>query len=195
MRVRWALGIDSEFSTDRIGFWSRPGRDLCGARVRRYTSRFTGGKNAFEYLLIAFGNTQKNGHPHHPQTQDQLDRFQTIYNDHRPHRALDRHTPRETYDATITATPATAPLSAHYRVRIDTVDRHGKITLRHAGILHHLGIGRRYSGTPALILIDEYEATVTHRTTGEVLGAYLINPTTNYWPKQKEEPDHRPGSS
>jgi hypothetical protein len=85
-------------------------------------------------------------------------------------------------------TPATAPLSAHYRVRIDTVDRHGKITLRHAGILHHLGIGRQYSGTPALILIDEYEATVTHRTTGEVLGAYLINPTTNYWPKQKKSP-------
>ena len=60
---------------------------------------------------------------------------------------------------------------------------------------HHLGIGRRYSGTEALILIDKYEATVTHRTTEEVPAPTSINPTTNYWPKHKEEPDQRPGSS
>ena len=33
-----------------------------------YTSRFTGGRNAFEYLLPLLGIRQKNGSPGHPQT-------------------------------------------------------------------------------------------------------------------------------
>jgi transposase InsO family protein len=33
-----------------------------------YTSRFTGGRNGFEYLIANLGITQKNGHPNHPQT-------------------------------------------------------------------------------------------------------------------------------
>lgn len=187
-----------------------------------YTSRFTGGKNGFEYLLTATGITQKNGHPYHPQTQGkierfhqtlklwlskqtpaatiselqtQLDQFRSIYNEHRPHRALDRQTPQQAYDATPKATPANAPLAAHYRIRYDIIDRHGKLTLRHAGTLHHLGVGRSNSRTPALILIDNTHVTVTNKHTGEILGTYLINPTKNYWPKQTEKPDHRPGSS
>lgn len=39
-----------------------------------YTSKFTGGKNGFEYLLAAAGITQKNGHPSHPQTQGKIER-------------------------------------------------------------------------------------------------------------------------
>ena len=34
-----------------------------------YTSRFTGGRNGFEYLLAYLGIRQKNGTPGHPQTQ------------------------------------------------------------------------------------------------------------------------------
>ncbi len=34
-----------------------------------YTSRFTGGRNGFEYLLAWLGVRQKNGSPGHPQTQ------------------------------------------------------------------------------------------------------------------------------
>ncbi len=34
-----------------------------------YTSRFTGGRNGFEYLLAYLGIRQKNGAPGHPQTQ------------------------------------------------------------------------------------------------------------------------------
>jgi transposase InsO family protein len=85
-----------------------------------YTSRFTGGRNGFEYLLANLGITQKNGHPGHPQTQGkierfhqtlkrwlaaqpaaatiaelqaQLDTFTGIYNQIRPHRALHGATP------------------------------------------------------------------------------------------------------
>jgi len=40
-----------------------------------YTSRFTGGRNAFEYLLPVLGIRQKNGSPGHPQTQGKVERF------------------------------------------------------------------------------------------------------------------------
>ena len=30
-----------------------------------------------------------------------------------------------------------------YRVRRDTIDRNGKLTVRYAGHLHHIGMGRR----------------------------------------------------
>jgi transposase InsO family protein len=40
-----------------------------------YTSRFTGGRNAFEYVLPLLGIRQKNGSPGHPQTQGKTERF------------------------------------------------------------------------------------------------------------------------
>lgn len=40
-----------------------------------YTSRFTGGRNAFEYVLPILGVRQKNGAPGHPQTQGKTERF------------------------------------------------------------------------------------------------------------------------
>ncbi len=40
-----------------------------------YTSRFTGGRNAFEYVLPLLGIRQKNGSPGHPQTQGKIERF------------------------------------------------------------------------------------------------------------------------
>ena len=46
-----------------------------------YTSRFTGGRNAFEYLLHALGIQQKNGHPGHPQTQGKIERFHRTLKD------------------------------------------------------------------------------------------------------------------
>lgn len=138
-----------------------------------YTARFRGSRNAFEYLLADLGIQQKNGHPYHPQTQGkierfhqtlkfwlnkqppagtiselqtQLHRFRTIYNKQRPHRSLPGITPARAYAATIKATPAGQPRSAHYRVRHDTIDRFGKLTLRRAGKLHHLDIGRAHAG-------------------------------------------------
>jgi hypothetical protein len=51
-----------------------------------------------------------------------LDRFRKIYNEQRPHRALDRATPDATYRATTKAT-VEDQRSGEYRVRFDTVDR------------------------------------------------------------------------
>lgn len=186
-----------------------------------YTSRFTGGKNAFEYLLANLGITQKNGHPYHPQTQGkierfhqtlkkwlakqppadtlvtlqaQLDAFQHLYNTRRAHRALDGITPAVAYQATPKASPNGIDTGAHYRIRLDHVDDAGKISLRRAGRMHHLGIGSSQRSQPVLILIDATTVTVTHRATGEILSEHHIDPSKTYWRNNTREPGRWPGS-
>jgi transposase InsO family protein len=186
-----------------------------------YTARLRGGRNALEYLLAELGIQQKNGHPGHPQTQGkierfhrtlkawlanqppattlpqlqtQLDAFQLIYNEQRPHRALNRHTPAQAYTATIKAAPTNQGAGTHYRIRHDTIDRHGKLTIRRAARLHHLGVGIHHANTPVLILIDEHHVTVTHHTTGQTLSRHTINPDRNYWRNEEREPGRWPNS-
>ena len=186
-----------------------------------YTARFVGGRNAFEYVLAALGIRQKNGHPAHPQTQGkierfhqtlklwlakqdpattitdlqaQLDTFRDIYNTRRPHRALHRATPAAAYHAGVKALPTGTTIAGHYRLRFDIVDRFGKLTLRRAGRLHHLGIGTTHARTPALILTDETTTTVINRTTGQILATHTIDPDHTYWPNNDREPGRWPGS-
>lgn len=187
---------------------------------RVYTARFGGGRNAFEYLLPLLGVRQKNGAPAHPQTQGKierfhqtlkrhlaaqppattienlqatLDQFRTYYNEHRPHRARDRVTPGTAFRATPKALPA-GGRDGHYRLRYDRVDIDGHVSLRRAGRLHHLGIGRRHRGTRILALIDETTVTVTALDTGEILSEHHIDPDRSYWRNQKQEPGRWPGS-
>lgn len=186
-----------------------------------YTSRFTGGRNAFEYLLHLLRIQQKNGRVNHPQTQGkierfhqtlkkwlarqppagtvielqaQLDTFQHIYNTRRPHRALDGQTPQAAYQATPKATPRGTKTDEHFRIRLDHVDPGGGVSLRRAGRMHHLGVGIRHRGTPVLVLLDANSATVTHRTSGEVLSRHTIDPTRTYWRNTDREPGRWPGS-
>lgn len=177
-----------------------------------YTSKYRGGKNKFEYALADLGIQQKNGSPNHPQTQGkierfhqtlkywlaqqpraktvtelqtQLDVFRNVYNKHRPHTSLNRQTPHHVYHDTIKAKPLTGVLEEHFRVRYDRIDATGKVTMRRAGQMHKLGIGRAHAGERVTLLIDQTTVTVTHQTTGEVLGEYLIEPTLKYWIKTK----------
>ena len=142
-----------------------------------YTARFVKGRNGFEQLLGALGVQQKNGHPNHPQTQGkierfpqtlkrwlaqqppardlvalqaQLDVFSHLYNERRPHRALGRLTPSPAYAARPVAGPREG-VAAHYRVRFDVVDRFGKVTLRHAGRMRHLGVGVAHATTRVIM--------------------------------------------
>jgi transposase InsO family protein len=184
-----------------------------------YTSRFTGGRNGFEYLLANLGITQKNGHPGHPQTQGKIERFhqtlkrwlaaqpaaatvaelQTqlntftdIYNQIRTHRALQGATPAQTYGATIKAAPAAQHSNPHYRIRTDHVDHLGKISLRRAGRMHHLGVGAAHADSAVTILIDPDTATVIHTDTGEVLSQHTIDPDRSYWRNQHKPPGRWP---
>ena len=147
-----------------------------------YTSRFTGGRNAFEYVLPLLGVRQKNGSPGHPQTQgkterfhqtlqrwlaarptsrtiaelqQQLDQFREHYNE-RAHTAPFNEQPRAGIPRHPQSRPATnghAP--GHYRLRYDRLDTKGKMTLRRAGRMHHLGIGTTHARKRVLALADD----------------------------------------
>jgi transposase InsO family protein len=185
-----------------------------------YTSRFTGGRNAFEYLLPLLGVRQKNGSPGHPQTQGkterfhqtqqrwlrarppagsitqlqhQLDEFREHYNEKRPHRALDRRTPDNAYRATPKALPTSnGHAQGHYRLRYDRLDNKGKMSLRRAGRMHHLGVGAKHARKRVLALADDHHITVTDLTTGEILSRHLIDPNKTYWRNQNNQPGRWP---
>lgn len=186
-----------------------------------YTSRFTHGHNDFERLLASLGITQKNGKPGHPQTQGKVERFhqtlkrwliarplpatladtQTllnefrhVYNSERTHRALPPGTtPAAAYTARPKAHPG--PPTDTFRIRHDTVDQFGKLTLRHGSRLHHLGIGRPHAATPVLILVTTTTVTVVSKTSHQLIASHTIDPTRNYWRNQQKNPGQRPGQS
>ena len=186
-----------------------------------YTSRFTGGRNGFEYLLAYLGIRQKNGAPGHPQTQGkverfhqtlkrwlgrrppartlaelqaQLDAFRLEYNEYRPHRALGRITPAEAYAATAKAHPAGRGAPGHFRLRYDIADKKGAITLRRAGRLYHLKIGAAHARRRVLAIVDETEVTVVALDTGEILSTHRIEPAKGYWRNTRRDPGRWPGS-
>ena len=173
-----------------------------------YTGRFVKGKNGFEYLLSELDIVQKNGSPAHPQTQGkierfhqtlkkwlteqeaaknlrelqrQLDEFRAIYNTRRPHKALEMRTPQSSYEATVKATPKAAKDKEHYRVRHDSVDQFGKLSLRRAGKMHHLGVGIEHHFKKVFVVVDHYKVSVVEKTTGEILSKHSIEPTRIYW--------------
>jgi transposase InsO family protein len=168
-----------------------------------YTSRLTGGRNGFEYLLAYLGVRQRNGAPGHPQTQGkierfhqtlkrwlarqpaaatiaelqaQLDRFRVDYNERRPHRATGRSTPAEAYAATPKARADGTRAGGHFRLRYDLTDADGRMTLRRAGRLHHLKIGAAHARRRVLAIADERDVTVVALDTGEVLSTHRVEP-------------------
>jgi len=178
-----------------------------------FTARFRKGRNAFETELRALGIQQKNGHPNHPQTQgkverfqqtmkkaltqnpapatladlqQQLDQFRIEYNQERPHRSLPGTTPAVTYAARPKATPAGTSVGEHNRIRRDTVDSNGKLTLRHNGKLHHIGIGRTLARTPVLMLIQDLDIHIINAVTGEIIRALILDTTKDYQPQKQE---------
>src|SRR3954449_5245467 len=188
-----------------------------------YTSRFTGGRNAFEYVLPLLGVRQKNGSPGHPQTQGeterfhqtlqrwlrarpsartaaelqrQLDEFRAHYNEQRPHRALGRSTPGHAYRGTPKAAPAGGGRAqGHYRLRYDRLDSKGKMTIRRAGRMHHLHAGTEHARKRVLAFADDRQVTVAELATGEVLSTHLIEPGEAYWRNRNKEPGRWPGSA
>jgi hypothetical protein len=169
-----------------------------------------GGRNALEHELRRLGVRQKNGRPNHPQTQGKIERFwQTLkkwlaaqpqpadlaqlqelldaftayYNTRRPHRSLPhRQTPFTAYHARPKATPGDRASDAHDRIRADRVDTDGKLTLRHNGKLHHIGIGRTHARTRVLMLVHDLDVRVINAATGELLRELTIDPDRDYQP-------------
>jgi transposase InsO family protein len=177
-----------------------------------FTTRLSGGRggrNGLENELRRLSVTQINSTPNHPTTcgkverfhqtlkrfltkqpqaatleqlQAQLDAFIEEYNHRRPHRSLThRATPATAYTARPKADPATRT-DTHNRVRTDRVDQAGVITLRIAGRLHHIGVGRTYTGTRVLILVQDLNIKIINAATGELLRQLTLDPTRDYQP-------------
>lgn len=174
-----------------------------------FTARLAGrkgGRNAFEKTLNHHRIQQKNGRPGHPQTQgkierfhqtlkrwikarppaetisqlqQQLDEFAGYYNAERPHRALGRRTPEQAYTAGAKAQPTDTP-NDEWRTRNDIVGVNGKVTIRYAGKLYHLGIGRAYGGKPILMVITDNHVTTSLKETGEIIAEHYIDTSRNY---------------
>ncbi|MCE3245881.1 MAG: family transposase, partial [Arthrobacter sp.] len=111
----------------------------------------------------------------------------------RPHRALNRRTPAEGYTATPKAAPTIAAQGEHWRVRTDRVDADGKVTLRHAGRLRHLGIGRAHKHKHIILLARGNEVTAVEHGTGEILAEFTIDPDRGYQPKKQNTPGPKTG--
>ena len=170
-----------------------------------------GGRNGLEHELRRLGIRQKNGKPNHPQTQGKVERFQqtlkkwlaaqprqpatitelqqlldefaAIYNHKRPHRSLPhRQTPAAAYTARPKATPGNREGDTHERVRADKVWAVGTVTLRHAGKLHHIGVGRAHAGTEVLILTQDLHIRIISKATGELLRELTLDPSRDYQP-------------
>jgi hypothetical protein len=181
-----------------------------------YTGRYRGnGRVKLEITLHDRGVVFTHSRPYHPQTcgkverfhqtvkkwlttqprahtvaelQSQLDTFRDYYNTVRPHRALHRHTPAQAYAARPKAAASGIPLiDGHYRVRHDRIDRDGKLTLRHASRLHHIGMGARHRGTTVLILVHDLHVRILS-TSGHLLRDFQLDPTRDYQPQNTTPP-------
>jgi transposase InsO family protein len=172
-----------------------------------------GGRNAFEHELRRLHIQQKNARPGHPTTCGKVERFQQTmkkwlraqpvqpttlaelqtlldawrdeYNHRRPHRSLPHQaTPATLYQALPKALPtASRDRDTHDRIRHDRIDDSGVITLRVAGRLHHIGIGRTHARTHVIMLIQDLNIRVVHATTGELLRELTLNPHIDYQPQ------------
>jgi transposase InsO family protein len=178
-----------------------------------FTTRLSGGKggrNHLEAELHRLGVVQINSTPNHPTTcgkverfhqtlkrwlisqpcatnltelQTQIDAFVVEYNHHRPHCSMPRRaTPAAVYTARPKATPGER-LDTHNRVRRDRVDDTGSLTLRHAGRLHHIGVGRTHARTHVLMLIQNLHIRIIDSATAELIRELTLDPTRDYQPR------------
>ena len=172
-----------------------------------------GGKNAFEADLSRLDIVQKNSRPSRPTTCGKVERFQQTlkkwlraqpvqpttlaelqalldafieeYNHRRPHRSLPhRATPATTYHARPKASPTgDRRTDSHHRTRHDIVSTAGNVTLRIAGQLRHIGVGRTYARTRVILLVHDLHVRVVNATTGELLRDLIVDPSKDYQPK------------
>ena len=89
----------------------------------------------------------------------------------------------EAYLARPKAIPTGTKIPAHYRVRNDTIDPGGTITLRHNSRLHHIGVGANRRGTRVALLIDDLHIRVIGRDTGELIRELTLDPSRDYQPR------------
>ncbi|MER5621437.1 hypothetical protein ABT061_10390 [Streptosporangium sp. NPDC002544] len=79
------------------------------------------------------------------------------------------------------ARPTPTPASA------DRIDQAGVVTLRLAGGLHNIGVGRTYARTCVMLLIEDLDVRIIDAVTGELLRELTVDPTRDYQPEQPKK--------
>ena len=165
------------------------------------------GRTGFESDLIAAGVLYKHSRPYHPQTCGKVERWhQTLkkflakhaastiddlqrqvdwvvryYNEVRPHRSRGKITPAAAYAARPPAEPFTLINQPHHRIRHDTVDASGKVSLRYLGALRHLHVGRPFAGTRVRLYIVDAEVRIV-TDDGELLREATLDASRHHQP-------------
>jgi transposase InsO family protein len=197
--------------TAACGRWGAPARLLTDNGCV-YTTWHRGGPNLLQTELLARGIEFRHSRPYHPQTcgkverfhqtmkaylakqdpaatvgelQAHIDRFTAYYNEVRPHLSKGRMTPRAAFGAREKARPSGPKIrpGAGVRVRKDRIDKGGKVTLRHKGRLHHIGIGHAHKGKPVVLLVDGLDVRVVCTRDGEMLRHLELDPDRDYQPQ------------
>jgi len=181
-----------------------------------YTVRFAGfpgGRNQLETRLSELGITQKHTRPSHPTTTGKVERFQQtmkkwltakppapnlaelqnlidefvdIYNHRRVHTSIGKVTPAVAYNRLPKDQPGNTGTNTHHRIRHDRIDKTGAVSLRRAGRMHHISIGRAHKGTAEILIINDLDIRVIATNTGELLRHLTLNPNTGYQPRFKK---------
>ncbi len=173
-----------------------------------FTAAYRFGVGALEAELAALGIDFKHSRPYRPQTcgkverfhqtmkkylnrqrppkslgalQAQIDRFVEYYNATRPHRSLGRATPGKVFSSRTKAHPRLPSAPGGHRLRRDRVDRGGKLTLRHSGRLHHLGVGRAHAGELVAIFVAGRAVRIVSEE-GELIRQFELDTSRDYQP-------------
>ncbi len=111
------------------------------------------GRSGFKSDLMSAGLLYKHSRPYHPQTCGKVERWH-----------------------------CTLIYEPHWRVRSDTGDVRGHVTLRYLGKLRHLNVGWAYRGRSIrLFILDDVVTFATDD--GEFIGETRLEPTRDYQPK------------
>jgi hypothetical protein len=76
--------------------------------------------------------------------------------------------------------------AGEFRIRHDKVDRDGKVTLRYAGKLRDLQVGRAHTGRRVMLLVDDREVRVLS-SDGEFRAEVQIDPTKIYQSRKRSD--------
>jgi transposase InsO family protein len=173
-----------------------------------FSGRSRGGRVALESELDRLSIQCVHSTPYHPQTcgkverfhqtlklflakqapaeslahlQLQLDAFRVIYNQQRPHRALEGRTPTQAFHARLKASPTLAQPQLDYRIRRDRLDSYGRVTLRYLSRLRHFHVSYKNRGQLVMILVAGEHVRVIAED-GQLLRELTLDPTRVYQP-------------
>ena len=113
--------------------------------------------------------------------QLQLDAFRNIYNQQRPHRALDGRTPLQVFNTRLKASPSMAQPQIDYRIRRDRLDAEGRVTLRYLSRLRHFHISYKRRSQPVMLLVAGDHVRVIAED-GALLRELTLDPSRDYQP-------------